>query len=152
MVNRPVSDSERIDIQHISQAGMTEGSQLKNWPHTRRAGRGLRKADCSRLVDSRFHKQENLHMRLVLDFCKMTRFPHPPATIFKIYTEALTGFSHIYHPDGLNTLLSQACVLENGSSCGNSGLNAHSKERDGSEGPPVAHTLLPGQIAVTSFQ
>lgn len=32
MVNRPVSDSERIDIQHISQAGMTEGSQLKNWP------------------------------------------------------------------------------------------------------------------------
>lgn len=31
----------------------------------------------------------------------------------KVYTEALTGFTHMCHPDGLsNTLPSQGCVLE----------------------------------------
>ena len=37
----------------------------------------------------------------------------PPERILKVYTEALTGFSPIYHPEGLNlVLLSQGCVLE----------------------------------------
>ena len=32
--------------------------------------------------------------------------------ILKVYIEALTGFSHVYCPDGLNiTLLSQGCVF-----------------------------------------
>ena len=27
---------------------------------------------------------------------------YPPASILKVYVETLTGFSHIYHADGLN--------------------------------------------------
>ena len=30
----------------------------------------------------------------------------------KIYVEALIGFSQVFSPDGLNTLLSQVCVLD----------------------------------------
>ena len=41
----------------------------------------------------------------------MTSSPHPPTSILKVYIEALTGFSHIHSPDGLdNTLLSQGYV------------------------------------------
>ena len=41
---------------------------------------------------------------------------------FKVYTEAVTGFSPIYHPDSLNnTLPSPSCTLESGSHCGSSG-------------------------------
>ena len=44
-------------------------------------------------------RQVDLHTRL------------PESEKFNI--EALTGFSHVYHPDGLNnTLLSQGCILE----------------------------------------
>lgn len=47
-----------------------------------------------------------------------------------LYTEVSTTWSG-HHPDGLsNTWLSQGCVLENGSHCGNNGQNVHSKDRD----------------------
>ena len=70
-------------------------------------------ADPSRLIGGRFNKQENLYMRLVLGGHKTSRSLHLPARILKVYTEALTGFSHIYHPDDLNsTVLSQGCILE----------------------------------------
>lgn len=47
-----------------------------------------------------------------------------PTRILTVYIQAFTGFSHIYHPDGLhNALLSQVWVLENGSDSGNSGQN-----------------------------
>ena len=43
--------------------------------------------------------------------------------------EALTEFSHIYYPEGLNnTLISQGCACEKGSNCGNDGQHVHSKE------------------------
>lgn len=65
-----------------------------------------KEADDSILVGGRFHKQRNLCTRLVLGGCRVDR-------ILKVYTEALTGFSHVVTPDGLNsTLLSQGCVLE----------------------------------------
>ena len=42
--------------------------------------------------------------------------------ILKVYVAALTGFSHVYHPDSLNTtLLSQGCVPEYGSHCMDTG-------------------------------
>ena len=42
-----------------------------------------------------------------------------PMTILKFYIEALTGFSHINHPDCLNTTsLSQECVLGTAPSVG----------------------------------
>ena len=66
----------------------------------------------TRLVGGKFNKQENLHTRLVLGGCKMSRSLHPPARILKDYIEALPGFSHLFSPDVLNnTLLSQVCVL-----------------------------------------
>lgn len=67
--------------------------------------------------------------------------------------EALTGFSHIYSPDDLNsTLLSQGGILENGSHCGNDGQSIHSKERGRSEKLPIAGLQLMGQPGVTSSQ
>lgn len=46
----------------------------------------------------------NLHIRLVLGDCKRSRSPHPPASISKLYVEALSGLSRICQPDGLKTL------------------------------------------------
>lgn len=66
-----------------------------------------KEADHSRLAGGSFHKQGNLHERLVLGSCKASRFLHP-ARILKSYLEFLPGFSHVYRPDGLNnTLLCQ---------------------------------------------
>lgn len=48
---------------------------------------------CSRLVGGRFHKQGNLHRRLVLGGLKMSRSPY---FLQNLYMEALTGFSHRY--------------------------------------------------------
>ena len=54
------------------------------------------------LVGDKFHKQRNLLTRLVL-----AAQDEPTSTlahqILQVHVEALTGFSHIYHPDGLNT-------------------------------------------------
>ena len=42
----------------------------------------------------------------------MSRSPYLPARILEVYIEALTGFSHVYCPDGLsNTILSQGYLL-----------------------------------------
>ena len=61
------------------------------------------------------------------------------------------GFGHIYQPDGLNiTLLSQGCVLENGSSFENGGLKVHSKDWRGDEEPLIAQVRLESQQLVTS--
>ena len=52
-------------------------------------------------------------MRFVLDVHKMSKSSHLPHRILKFYIEALTEFSHIFHPNDLNsTLFSQGCVLE----------------------------------------
>ena len=59
----------------------------------------------SRLRGGRFNKEGNLHMRLVLRGCKTSRSPHLPIIILNVYREALTRFSHILSPDGLNDTL-----------------------------------------------
>lgn len=65
------------------------------------------------LVGGSCNKQGNLHTKLVLGSCKMSRSLHPPARILKVYTEDLAGLSHKHSPDGLNnTLFSQGCNLE----------------------------------------
>ena len=66
----------------------------------------------------------------------MSRSTHLPTRIFKAFIEALMWvISHMDHPDGLSsTLLSQGCVLENGSHCRNNventlqGWRRHSKD------------------------
>ena len=43
----------------------------------------------------------------------MSKSLHLPTRILKVYIEALTGFSHLFSPDGLiNTSLSQGCITE----------------------------------------
>lgn len=51
-------------------------------------------------------------MRLVLHGHKMRRPPQTPTGIFKVCIEALTGFSHVFSPDGLNTYSLKAVTLE----------------------------------------
>lgn len=64
------------------------------------------------MVGGRFGKQENLHMRLVLNGCKTSRSLHTPLRILKVCIEAFIGFSHVFSSDGLNILLSHGYVLE----------------------------------------
>lgn len=83
------------------------------------------------LVGGRFNKQFILK-RLVLGSCKMNRSPLLSTKVLRIYIEALMGLNHMNCPDGFSsTLLSQDCVLENGSHCGNSGWSVHSKAEEG---------------------
>lgn len=57
---------------------------------------------------------------------------HLPARILKVYIKASSGFSHLFHPYGLNnTLLSQGYVLETAPGTGNTWKNMHSKDRGG---------------------
>ena len=71
-----------------------------------------RQAGYSRLVGDRVNKKATykMHRALLL-----------PSRILKVCIETLTGFSHIYCPDSINTLLSHGFLLKNGSYCGNSG-------------------------------
>ena len=78
-----------------------------------RAKRDWRETGRSRLVGGRFNKQGNFNTSLVLGSCRTSRSPHLPARILEIYIKTLTGFNHVFSPEGLNnTLLSEGCVLE----------------------------------------
>lgn len=61
-----------------------------------------KREDHSRLVGKRLNKQGNLHTRLVLGGHKMSRFTQPLTGFLKVYIEALTKFSHLFSPSGLN--------------------------------------------------
>ena len=64
----------------------------------------------------------------------MSKSGQSHARILKVYIETLAGSSHIFTPDGLsNSLLSQGCILENGSSCEYGGWTLHSKHMEGGE-------------------
>lgn len=72
-----------------------------------------------------------------------------PHIILKVHIEILTGFSHIFTPDGLdNTLLSQSCVLEKCSGSGNAGRNVHSKGRREGEELPIAPSMTSSNTTV----
>ena len=83
----------------------------------------------------------------------MSRSPHSSTRTLKVYIEDFTGFSHVCCPDGLNnTWLSEGCVLENSSACGNCGQNVYSKDRGGAEESLITWIQLSGQPAVMSSQ
>lgn len=88
------------------------------------------KADHYKLVGGSFNKLEKLCARILLGIYKTSRYPHQPARILKVYTEALTEFSNVHHPDSLNNTM--LCPW-NSSGNGNSGWNIHSKDRGESE-------------------
>ena len=112
----------------------------------------------SRLVGGRFNKQGDLIARLDLGSCKTSRSSHLNIRILKVYIEALTGFSHVYCLDGLNSkLLSPVCTLENGSAFGISGWNIYSFEgqrrgKGASDYPGPVHRSIAGHdLSITSL-
>lgn len=73
-----------------------------------------------------------------------------PTTSARILT--LKGFSHKFSPDGINsTFLSQGCILELSSHCGNCGQSICFKDGGGSRESLITQVQLWGQQAVTSF-
>lgn len=71
----------------------------------------------------------------------MGRSLHLPAKS-SVSIEALPGFNHTYHLDGLNTLPSQGCVF---------GAASSACRREGEE-PLTVRVQLKGQLAVMSSQ
>lgn len=61
--------------------------------------------DYPRLVGGRFFRQGSLYTRFVMVSCKPNRSLYLPARTLKVYTEALTEFSKVFSPDGLNIAL-----------------------------------------------
>lgn len=108
-----------------------------------------KEADHSRLASGKIIKSGNLHMRPVSGSSETSRSPYLLARILKVDIEALSGFSQVYHPEGLNnTVLSQGYFLETVSHCGNGGQNVSSKDRRGDRVPLIVQ--LTGQLAVMS--
>lgn len=125
-------------------------SEIWNWvPYMKGKEKPQKEVDGSRLGGGRFNEQGNLHTRLVLEGLKASRSPQWPSRIFRVYMEGLTGFSHIYHPNGLSTtLLPQGSVLTKSSRCGNSGMYIPRMGRGA--GPVITLDYLLGQPVVTS--
>lgn len=88
-------------------------------------------------------------MRFILDGNKMSRPQGLPTRVLKIYTETLTGLSHIHEPNDRNTLLCQGYVLGGVSKSREDKQNAHSKYKGGNE-EPLSRIQLTGQQGVTS--
>lgn len=138
---------------------------MENWPlFTKGKEQQKKEADQSRMVCGRFKKQRlknkfkiknqgNKHMRCVLGVYKISISPHLLARILKVYIQALTRFSHVCCPDGLNnTLLSSGHLLENDSHCGNGGQNINSKDRGRGVELLIAWVRLVGQLEVMPSQ
>lgn len=86
-----------------------------------------------------------------LQWPKMSRSPRLLARILKVYIEALTGLSHVDHPDGLKTtFLCQGCVLGAASGNREGKKYTYSKDRGGIGEPPITHIQLVGQPVVMS--
>lgn len=78
-----------------------------------------READNSRLVDIRFNTQRNLHTKKLswVGQRQLHALTHLPEAYR--FTEALTGFSHVLHPEGLSLReLLQGCAHQNGPTVG----------------------------------
>lgn len=57
----------------------------------------MKEAEHSRLVGGMFKKHENLQMKFALGRCNVSIFLHLSSRTLRIYSEALTGFSHTYY-------------------------------------------------------
>ena len=125
-------------------------SEIWNWPqYTEGKERWEKEADHSRLVGGRFNKQGNLLTTLALGSSKMSRSPHLPARILKVYIEALTGFSHVYVQMVSTTRCSLKATSFNMSpTVGKVGRTHVSRTQEVGEEPPIAGVQLTGQPAV----
>ena len=93
------------------------GSLANSWftnlfLYTKGKGRSKKEADHCRLIGGSFNQQGNLQELYWLATRWLDRRTHLPSLYnLKFYIELLTGFSHVYHPDGLNnTLLWRLCL------------------------------------------
>lgn len=92
------------------------------------------------------------HQQACLGHCKRKGSPNLPAIILTVYTEALMGFSHMYHPDGLTTPYSlQFASLKRAPTVGSEG-RAYIKDRGSREAPVITRVHLEGQPVVTFSQ
>ena len=84
-------------------------------------------------------------MRLILSSYKTGRSLHIPSRMLKVYIQCLTGFSHVFSPDGLNnTLLSQGCTLQTA----RTGAEHTFKGQGRGQEPSIALVQLVGQLGV----
>lgn len=84
-----------------------------------------KEAGHSRLVGGRFNKQGNLPRRPILG----SHYRNRSAPARQNHRSLYRGLNWIQSVSLSKTLLSQGCILENGSHCGNSGQTVHSKFR-----------------------
>lgn len=99
----------------------------------------------------RFHKQGNLQCEACLGQPQDKQIS--PTYQILSFIEALTGFSHLYSPDGLKTTsLPPGYILEAVSGSGESRQNPHSKDRGQGEEPLVAGVQLPGPLGAASLR
>lgn len=81
----------------------------------------------------------------LVDICTPT-----PTRILEVFREVLTGFSHIYCPDGLNNaLLSQGCDLERAPAVGRVGGTYIPRTEEGMRSLPLPRSH--SQINVLSM-
>lgn len=124
-------------------------SEIWNWhQYTEGEERPKKEAAHARCVGGRSNKQGHLHTRPVVGGRKTSRSLRSPRHIFKVYIEALTGFSHGYCPDVVNTTLSQGCGLE-GAPMWERWAERIPRMGVGEE-PPIVPVQLFGQPVVTS--
>ena len=128
--------------------GVCFPKEIWNWPsYSEVKKRWKKEEDHSRLIrGGRFSKGGNLYSRLDLATIRQVDLCTHLSKSSKLI-EALTKFSHVFGPDGLNIIIFfQGCVLENDSHCGNGGQKTHSKDKAGGEELPIAWVHLKGQL------
>ena len=106
-------------------------------PYTEGKERLKKEADHSRLVGGSSKKQGNLLPRFVLGGHRTSSSPLLCATILKVSTAALTGFSHMYYAESLNMLLLQGYVLDMALAMGTVGGAHIPRSGEGMEEPLI---------------
>ena len=117
--------------------------------HIHRGKGANEEVDHTRMVSGSFNPQANLHTRLGFGGCKIGRSLPMPTRMLKVHVEALMGLRQVYCPDGLNTPVSEGCILKTAVVMVE---RIYSKDRGDGEEPPNAQTHLLGQLVVTSSQ
>lgn len=75
------------------------GCNLKLAPGHKEQGEIEEKGWPLQVGKQQIYKQDNLHMRLVIDGCKNKSISASTHQILKVYIEALIGVSHVHCPD-----------------------------------------------------
>ena len=120
------------------------GRNLKLVPVHRGQEETEERSRASRVAGGRFNKPESSCRRLVPGQLRDDLISTSTCQNHKSLCRGLTWVQSCFSPDGLNTLLSQACLLENGSHCGKGGQNVHSIQGRGEgEEPQIAWVPVP---------